>query len=196
MNYCMEFWKSLYRNSAVFRVNTSPTVSYKTSTVIFEKKGIRSSLFYLESSWKSSARKHKKTHLSGIHSSFFSPKRTTDFFLFGWFAFFICFHKMSTYLNVLLTNKYRVYYFSILLYYTIEKIKKSIFWSEFPLYQRTIFVKSLYSAFVLTLLQKFHYVSRLSKVFKKVSFYNVCSATSTISLYRKTWSLFSSCNIR
>lgn len=31
MNYCVEFWKSLYKNSAEFGVNTSPTVSYKVS---------------------------------------------------------------------------------------------------------------------------------------------------------------------
>lgn len=38
MNYYVEFWKSLYKNSAVFRVNTSPTVSYKVATDFFGKE--------------------------------------------------------------------------------------------------------------------------------------------------------------
>lgn len=82
MNYCMEFWKSLYKNSAVFRVNTSPTVSSKVATDFFEKNGIRSSLFWLERFWSLLPGKIKPPHLINLWYSFFFSAKRTNWMLF------------------------------------------------------------------------------------------------------------------
>lgn len=39
MNYYVEFWKSFYKNSDVFGVNTPPTVSYNVATDFLKRMG-------------------------------------------------------------------------------------------------------------------------------------------------------------